>query len=180
MRAKADFFISFFSALCLFHLRRARFACSGAPPRSRAVRPFRTHRTICRSRSAKRFWWIVSGRRPGLRLDWGGSPEDKPDHSDRDHGERQGRRRASLIIWDDRGGRQFFNVTVRASSAALDSNIEAVRRELSMELPGQTLKVLHGKRNCLSARYDQGHDQFLAGGANRGDCRQSREPVKCG
>ena len=47
----------------------------------------------------------------------------------------------SLIIWDDRGGRQFFNVTVRASTAALDNNMEAVRRELRTELPGQTLKV---------------------------------------
>jgi pilus assembly protein CpaC len=47
----------------------------------------------------------------------------------------------SLIIWDDRGGRQFFNVTVRASAAALDSSMEAVRRELSTELPGQSVKV---------------------------------------
>ena len=47
----------------------------------------------------------------------------------------------SLIIWDDRGGRQFFNVTVRASAAALDNSMEAVRRELSMELPGQALKI---------------------------------------
>lgn len=47
----------------------------------------------------------------------------------------------SLIIWDDRGGRQFFNVTVRASSAALDNNIDAVRRELMTELPGQAVKV---------------------------------------
>ncbi len=47
----------------------------------------------------------------------------------------------SLIIWDDRGGRQFFNVTVRASAAALDSSMDAVRRELNTELPGQPLKV---------------------------------------
>jgi pilus assembly protein CpaC len=47
----------------------------------------------------------------------------------------------SLIIWDDRGGRQFFNVTVRASTAALDNNMEAVRRELITELPGQALKA---------------------------------------
>jgi pilus assembly protein CpaC len=47
----------------------------------------------------------------------------------------------SLIIWDDRGGRQFFNVTVRASTAALDSNMEAVHRELINELPGQTVKA---------------------------------------
>jgi pilus assembly protein CpaC len=47
----------------------------------------------------------------------------------------------SLIIWDDRGGRQFFNVTVRPSTAALDNNLEAVRRELATELPGQPVKV---------------------------------------
>jgi pilus assembly protein CpaC len=47
----------------------------------------------------------------------------------------------SLIIWDDRGGRQFFNVIVRASTAALDNNMEAVHRELMTELPGQPLKA---------------------------------------
>jgi pilus assembly protein CpaC len=47
----------------------------------------------------------------------------------------------SLIIWDDRGGRQFFNVTVRASASALDSSMESVRRELRTELPDQSLKV---------------------------------------
>ena len=47
----------------------------------------------------------------------------------------------SLIIWDTRGGRQFFNVTVRASNSANIDNLEAVRRELRMELPGQVLKV---------------------------------------
>ena len=47
----------------------------------------------------------------------------------------------SLIIWDDRGGRQFFNVTVRASTAALDNNMESVHRELVNELPGQAVKA---------------------------------------
>jgi pilus assembly protein CpaC len=47
----------------------------------------------------------------------------------------------SLIIWDDHGGRQFFNVTVRASSASLDSSLEAVRRELKMEFPGQPMQM---------------------------------------
>jgi pilus assembly protein CpaC len=47
----------------------------------------------------------------------------------------------SLIIWDARGGRQFFNVTVRASSAITTDNLDAIRRELAVELPGQTLKV---------------------------------------
>jgi pilus assembly protein CpaC len=47
----------------------------------------------------------------------------------------------SLIIWDTRGGRQFFNVTVRASTSGNNDNLEAIRRELRMELPGQPLKV---------------------------------------
>jgi pilus assembly protein CpaC len=47
----------------------------------------------------------------------------------------------SLIIWDTKGGRQFFNVTVRASSSATNDNLEAIRRELRLELPGQPLKV---------------------------------------
>ena len=47
----------------------------------------------------------------------------------------------SLIIWDTHGGRQFFNVTVRASVSALNDNLDAVRRELRTELPGETLKV---------------------------------------
>jgi pilus assembly protein CpaC len=47
----------------------------------------------------------------------------------------------SLIIWDNRGGRQFFNITVRPSSAVTTDNLDAIRRELSLELPGQRLKV---------------------------------------
>lgn len=47
----------------------------------------------------------------------------------------------SLIIWDIKGGRQFFNVTVRASTAGLDDSLESVRRELRAELPGQAVKI---------------------------------------
>jgi pilus assembly protein CpaC len=47
----------------------------------------------------------------------------------------------SLIIWDTRGGRQFFNITVRPSSAVSVDNLDAIRRELRLELPGQSLKV---------------------------------------
>ena len=47
----------------------------------------------------------------------------------------------SLIIWDNRGGRQFFNITVRASSAVTSDNLDSLRRELALELPGQPLKV---------------------------------------
>lgn len=47
----------------------------------------------------------------------------------------------SLIIWDDRGGRQFFNVTVRTPASAIESGMDALRRQLRTELPGQTLNV---------------------------------------
>jgi pilus assembly protein CpaC len=47
----------------------------------------------------------------------------------------------SLIIWDRRGGRQFFNVTVRPSSAVTNDNLDAIRRELATELPGEPLKI---------------------------------------
>jgi pilus assembly protein CpaC len=47
----------------------------------------------------------------------------------------------SLIIWDTRGGRQFFNITVRPSSAVTTDNLDSIRRELSMENPGGGLKV---------------------------------------
>lgn len=47
----------------------------------------------------------------------------------------------SLIIWDIKGGRQFFNVTVRALAAVSNDNLDALRRELRAELPGQQIKV---------------------------------------
>jgi pilus assembly protein CpaC len=47
----------------------------------------------------------------------------------------------SLIIWDAKGGRQFFNVTVRQSSAVSDDSLEGIRRELRLELPGQSIKL---------------------------------------
>jgi len=47
----------------------------------------------------------------------------------------------SLIVWDTHGGRQFFNVTVRPNMAALNDSLDAIRRELRAELPGQSLKV---------------------------------------
>jgi pilus assembly protein CpaC len=47
----------------------------------------------------------------------------------------------SLIIWDDRGGRQFFNVTVRTPASAIETSMDSVRRQIRTELPGQTLNV---------------------------------------
>jgi pilus assembly protein CpaC len=47
----------------------------------------------------------------------------------------------SLIIWDKTGGRQFFNVSVRACAAVSNDRLDAIRRELRTELPGQVLKI---------------------------------------
>ena len=47
----------------------------------------------------------------------------------------------SLIIWDDRGGRQFFNVTVRTPASAIETSMDSIRRQLRTELPGQTLNL---------------------------------------
>jgi pilus assembly protein CpaC len=47
----------------------------------------------------------------------------------------------SLIIWDIRGGRQFFNVTVRASNLVNGDTLDSMRRELRAELPNQSIRV---------------------------------------
>jgi pilus assembly protein CpaC len=46
-----------------------------------------------------------------------------------------------LIVWDTHGGRQFFNVTVRASASVFNDSLDSIRRELRTELPGQTIKI---------------------------------------
>jgi pilus assembly protein CpaC len=55
----------------------------------------------------------------------------------------------SLIIWDIRGGRQFFNVAVRPSMAATEDSMEALRRELRSELPGQVVRVSTDGKNVF-------------------------------
>jgi pilus assembly protein CpaC len=47
----------------------------------------------------------------------------------------------SLIVWQQGGERQFFNVQVHASNFAVDDRLDSLRRELRTELPGQTLRV---------------------------------------
>jgi len=47
----------------------------------------------------------------------------------------------SLIIWEVDGKREFFNVSVRASSALSADRLEGLRRELRTELPGQTVTI---------------------------------------
>jgi pilus assembly protein CpaC len=55
----------------------------------------------------------------------------------------------SLIIWDIRGGRQFFNITVRPMSTLTNESLDAVRRELKAELPGQAIKVSYDNSNIF-------------------------------
>jgi pilus assembly protein CpaC len=55
----------------------------------------------------------------------------------------------SLIIWDIHGGRQFFNVTVRALAAVSGDNLDAIRRELRTELPGQTVRVTYSNSSIF-------------------------------
>jgi pilus assembly protein CpaC len=47
----------------------------------------------------------------------------------------------SMIIWEQDGSRQFFNVKVRPSVHDSIDRLEGIRRELSNQLPGQALKV---------------------------------------
>jgi pilus assembly protein CpaC len=47
----------------------------------------------------------------------------------------------SLILWDSKGNRQFFNITVRPPAIISNDRIESVRRQLQMELPGQPLRI---------------------------------------
>lgn len=49
----------------------------------------------------------------------------------------------SLILWDIHGGRQFFNVTVRPNAGLSSDNLDAIRRELKTELPGQAIRVTY-------------------------------------
>ncbi len=55
----------------------------------------------------------------------------------------------SLIIWDIHGGRQFFNVTVRANGSVSGDNLDMVRRELKIELPGQDVRLSYGNGNIF-------------------------------
>jgi pilus assembly protein CpaC len=47
----------------------------------------------------------------------------------------------TLIVWQTGGGRQFFNVKIRASNPAANDRLEALRRELRTEFPGQPLRA---------------------------------------
>ena len=55
----------------------------------------------------------------------------------------------SLIVWQKGGGRQFFNVQVRASSFAAGDKLDGLRRELRAELPGQNVRVTSENGNIF-------------------------------
>ncbi len=63
--------------------------------------------------------------------------------------EGKGAGETSLIIWDIRGGRQFFNVTVRPVAAISSDNLDSLRRELRTELPGETIRVSYSNNSIF-------------------------------
>ena len=138
MRAKAGFSIAFFSALCLVICAGQELRAQGSQAGGASFQDSSNELSVAVGKTV-----LVDCVRPTTRVALGlGGVAEATAISPTEimvNGKAAGE--TSLIIWDDRGGRQFFNVTVRASVAALDSNMEAVRRELSTELPGQPLKV---------------------------------------
>jgi pilus assembly protein CpaC len=47
----------------------------------------------------------------------------------------------TLIVWQAGGGRQFFNLKVRANDAATVDKLDGLRRELRTEFPGQPMRL---------------------------------------
>jgi pilus assembly protein CpaC len=47
----------------------------------------------------------------------------------------------SLIVWQQGGGKLFFDVTVRPSRFLANNKVDAVRREIGKELPGQNINL---------------------------------------
>jgi len=47
----------------------------------------------------------------------------------------------SLIVWLRGGDRQFFNITVRRNTFESTDRLDVVRRQLMLELPGQSIQV---------------------------------------
>ena len=141
MRAKAGITISYLSAFCLVLLAGKVLCAQNTQPSPSSGATFQDSSNELSVAVGKTV--LVDCVRPATRVAIGlGEVAEATAISPNEimvNGKAPGE--TSLIIWDDRGGRQFFNVTVRASTAALDNNMEAVRRELITELPGQALKV---------------------------------------
>jgi pilus assembly protein CpaC len=47
----------------------------------------------------------------------------------------------SLIVWQQGGVRQFFNVTVHASHFSADDSMAGLRHQMNLELPGQNVNI---------------------------------------
>lgn len=47
----------------------------------------------------------------------------------------------TMIVWDAKGGRQFFNLTVVPSTYLAHDRLDGIRRELRKEFPGQKIGV---------------------------------------
>ena len=86
----------------------------------------------------------------------------------------------SLIIWDIHGGRQFFNVTVRQQATVTGDSLDAVRRELRTELPGQTIRVSYSNNAIFLRGTVKRSDELIARGADCVGGRESGEPAGCG
>ena len=57
----------------------------------------------------------------------------------------------SLIVWEQGGERQFFNVAVHPSRAASEDTLTSLRRELKIALPGQNI-TLASENNLVFLR----------------------------
>lgn len=47
----------------------------------------------------------------------------------------------TLIVWEQGGGRQFFNVAVHQNNFVADNSIANLQRDINTQLPGQSIKV---------------------------------------
>ena len=142
MRAKTGKSIACFSALCLFLCAGQGLRAQASPsPTSSAGSTFQDSANELTVAVGKTV--LVDCKRPVTRVAIGlGDVAEASAITPTEimvNGKTAGE--TSLIIWDDRGGRQFFNVTVRTSAAALDTSMAAIHRELRTELPGQTLNL---------------------------------------
>jgi pilus assembly protein CpaC len=141
VRAKSGVTIAYFSAFCLVLFAGKGLCAQAAPPAQPGGATFQDSSNELSVAVGKTV--LVDCVRPTTRVAIGlGDVAQASAISPNEimvNGKNPGE--TSLIIWDDRGGRQFFNVTVRASTAAVDNSMEAIRRELATELPGQALKL---------------------------------------
>ena len=145
MRAKAGISIACFSAVCLILCAgkglRAQAQAAAPPPSQPAGASFQDSANELSVAVGKTV--LVDCVRPVSRVAIGLGDVAEASAITRNeimvNGKAPGE--TSLIIWDDRGGRQFFNVTVRTSATALDTSMESIRRQLRTELPGQSLNL---------------------------------------